>query len=108
MPYKVLYHVGESVGIKSKGAVGILSVEDCRLVIQGEHAVSISLKSLQSVELFRLHGVGRMLKIVHMDGTLFVSVIRFCLFGVFAVVNFIATGRLKDELQSASRENGRP
>jgi len=42
-----------------------------------------------------------MLKVMHEGGTLFVSVIRFNLFGLFAVVNFSATGRLHDELQAA-------
>ena len=106
MNYKVLYHVGEAVGLKTKAAVGRLSLEDGHLVIRGESTVSIDVAALRSVELFRLHGTGRMLKVVHTEGTLFVAVIRFCLFGLFAVVNFFGTGRLKDELQAVIRENG--
>ena len=56
---------------------------------------------LRSVELFRLHGLGRMLKIVHADGTLFLSVIRFSLLGYFAIVNFFATGQLCEKFKAA-------
>jgi hypothetical protein len=104
MSYKVLYHQGEEIGLKSKARVGRLSLEGGRLLIRGEPEVSIPLEALYSVELFRLHGTGRMLKILHGGGTLFVSVIRFSLFGVFAVINFFATGRLRKELEAGIRE----
>jgi hypothetical protein len=54
--------------------------------------------------LFRLHGLARMLKVTHEGGTLFVSVVRFSLFGLFMVVNFFATRRLKEELEAAIRQ----
>ncbi|HWG45809.1 MAG TPA: hypothetical protein VN688_23815 [Gemmataceae bacterium] len=101
MTYKVLYHQGEAVSLKTKARVGRLSLEGDRLLIHGEPGVSVPLEALQSVELYRLHGTGRMLKIRHEGGTLFVSVIRFSLFGLFAVVNFFATGRLHEELEAA-------
>ena len=66
--YKILYHVGEEISIKTKTAVGRLSLENGCLVIRGEPAVSIDLGALRSVELFRLHGMGRMLKVVHTEG----------------------------------------
>jgi len=104
MSYKVLYHVGESVSLKTKAATGRLSLADDRVLVRGSPDVSIPFDSLRSVELIRLHGMGRMLKIVSVPDTLFVSVIRFNLFGFFAVVNFLATGRLHKELQAAIRE----
>jgi hypothetical protein len=103
---KVLYHVGVTVGFKTKPVFGRLRLEGGRLLIQGEPAVSIDVKSLRSVELVRPHGAGRMLKISHGEGTLFVSVIRFNLFGIFTVVNFFATGRLKQELEAAMLGGG--
>jgi hypothetical protein len=101
MTNKVLYHQGEEIGLRTEARVGGLSLQDDRLVIRGEAEVSIALESLRSVELFRLHGTGRMLKVIHEGGTLFVSVIRFSLFGLFAVVNSFGTRRLHDELQAA-------
>ncbi len=94
------YHVGDTLGLKTKAATGRLFVEDDRIVIQGDSQVSIPFKSLRSVELFRLHGTGRMLKIIHTEGTVFGSVIRFSLFGYFAIVNFFETGKLARLLQA--------
>jgi hypothetical protein len=85
MIYKVLYHQGETIGLKDKATVGRLSLEGGRLLIRGEPEVSVPLATIRSVELFRLHGTGRMLKVAHEGGTLFVSVIRFSLFGLFAL-----------------------
>ena len=73
MTNKVLYHQGAEIGLRTKARVSGLSLQDDRLVIRGEPEVSIALESLRSVELFRLHGTGRMLKVVHEGGTLFVS-----------------------------------
>jgi len=102
--YKVLNHEGAEIGLKTKGKTGRLSLEGGYLRIRGEPEVSIPLETLHSVELFRLHGTARMLKIVHERGTLFVSVIRFSLFGFFMVVNFFATGQLKQELEAVIRQ----
>jgi hypothetical protein len=106
MNYKVIYHVGDAVGLTTRGTVGRLSLSGGWFVITGKPEVSIPRESLRSVELLRMHGTGRMLKIVHADGTLFVSVIRFCLFGYFAVVNFLATGKLHKELEEMIRPTG--
>ena len=108
MPYKVMYHVGETIDISTKAATGRLSLDDGLLEIVGKSRVAIPVKTLRGVELFRLHGAGRMLKIGHAAGTLFVSVIRFNLFGYFAVVNFFGTGRLHRELEDAIRDVNPP
>jgi hypothetical protein len=103
MSYKVIYHVGESIGMKTKGAVGRLSLDEKCLLITGDKGVSIPIESLRSAELFRMHGTGRCLKIGHAGGTLFVTVIRFSFFGFFALVTFFATGTLHEELDEAIR-----
>jgi len=98
-----MYHIGETIDISTKAATGRLSLEDGLLEIVGGSRVAIPVKTLRSVELFRLHGTARMLKISHAAGTLFVSVIRFNLFGYFAVVNFFGTRRLQLQLEGAIR-----
>ena len=79
MNSKVMYHIGEDIDLKTKVLVGRLVLEPDRLTIRGEKAADVLFSALRSVELFRLHGTGRMLKIVHNEGTLYVTVIRFCL-----------------------------
>lgn len=99
MPYKVIFHEGEVIALATKVHVGRLSLENRLLSIEGESSICIPQESIQSVELFRHHNTGRMLKIDHSGGVLFVSVVRFVLFGYLAVGNFFANGRLKNELQ---------
>lgn len=105
MNHKVMYYQGEQIDLKTKVAVGRLEVGDGRLFIQGKQELTVAFDSLQSVELFRMHGIGRMLKVQHSDGTLFVAVIRCCLFGLFAISNFSGTGRLRDAIQLAINQN---
>ena len=103
MTYRVIYHVGESIDISTKAATGRLALDNGLLEIVGVPRVTIPVGTLQGVELFRLHGSARMLKISHAAGTLFVSVIRFSFFGYFAVINFFGTGRLQRELEDVIR-----
>ena len=98
MNYKVIYHCGDEITIKTKTKSGILNLTAMDFVISGKEKIEISTKEIKSVELFRLHGLGRMLKIEHTNGNLFVTVVRFCLFNLFAIVNFIKTGALNREL----------
>lgn len=100
MTRRVLYHQGDAVGLKTKAKFGQLSLADEMLTIDGAAPVSIPIESLRSVELFRMNGLGRMLKVAHEKGTLFVTVIRWSLGDFFAIVNFVGTGRLRDELQT--------
>ena len=63
---------------------------------------SIPRRELRSVELFRLHGLGRMIRIVHGQNTLFVSVVRFCIADRFAVIDFFKTGSLVRDLSAVA------
>ena len=99
--YNVVYHVGDAVDIKTRVETGRLELVADALVIHGDGELVVPFADLRSVELFRMHGTGRMLKIVHAGGTLFVSVVRFSLFGQFAVINFFATGELNKALKAA-------
>ncbi len=92
--YLVIYHTEELLDLKTKMKIGRLFLEPDHLSIRGEAPMEIPFSSLQAVEMFRLHGLGRMLRIQHSGGLLVVSVVRFCLFGYFAMVNFLATGKL--------------
>jgi len=108
MNYKVLYHEGADVSLKTKGTTGQLSIEGDDVVIRSESDVRIPLASIQRVEPLRMHGTGQMIKLTHSHGTMFLSVIRFSLFGVFAVVNYFGTKRLEDELRDAINSSSKP
>lgn len=100
MKYKIIYYVGEDIGIKTKALSGELSFKSDSIFIQGEVLFNIPYSEIKTVELFRLHGTGRMLKLVCLDRTLFVSVIRLNVFECFVIVNFFATKRLFEEIQT--------
>jgi hypothetical protein len=105
--YKVIYHDGETIDLRTKVCSGRLTIDESHLRISSAFNVSIPINSLLSTELFRLHNTGRMVKIVHSQGTLFVSVIRFNLFGYFALINYFGTGSLHRRLQDIISANGR-
>jgi hypothetical protein len=46
-----------------------------------------------------MHGLGRCIKISYDKGTVYISVIRFQLFGYFALINFFGTGELAGRLR---------
>lgn len=104
MYYKVIYHIGEEIGIKTRVLMGTAEIADRSLILKDDGAVSI-IKNVRSVEMFRLHGTGRMIRVIHSEGTLFLAVVRFCLWGYFSMINFFGTGRLYSEL-SALVERG--
>ncbi len=104
MNYKVIYHCGDEISIKTKTKSGRLDLTDKLLTISGKETLSISTEQIKRVELFRLHGLGRMLKIIHNEGVLFVTVVRFFLFDYFAVTNFFKTGKLHQELTALIRK----
>jgi len=99
MSYKVIYYRGPSIGLRTRTRNGHLAVRGNSLTISGDDELSIPGGAIRDVELFRLHGLCRMLRIEHDRGTLFVTVVRFCLFNWFALVNSFQTGRLHQELQ---------
>ena len=105
MNYKVIYYQGDSVDSSTEMKSGLSILTDTELPILGDETISITLSNLIGIALFRLHGLGRMLRISHRDGTLFLSVIRFRLIrlpliGQFATINFLKTGQLLTLLQS--------
>jgi hypothetical protein len=99
--YRVLYHVGDSVSLRTKALEGRLALTHDVLKITGPSPVELSVRELRSAELFRLHGLGRCIRISHDNGTLYVSVIRFLLSGYFSAINFFGTGDLARRLRDA-------
>ncbi len=67
MPYKVIFHTGQTVDLKTKVESGRLSIENGQLKITGKSQFQIQLETAHTVKMFRLHGLGRMIKLVHND-----------------------------------------
>ncbi len=98
MKYKIIYHLGDEIDVKTKTMNGHATLTPQNFEISGSSNVTISVGEINNVELFRLHGLGRMLKIEYGNHTIFLTVVRFCLFNFFALIDFSKTGRLRDEL----------
>jgi len=101
MHAKIAYHTGPTFGLRSKALNGVLSLANGALAIQGSAPVDIPLETIRRAELFRLHGVGTMIRVIHEDGVLFVTVPRFNFRGIFLVINWLRTRELRAALIGA-------
>jgi hypothetical protein len=96
--YKVFFYRGDELTLKTRVMKGHAWVDE-----QGVHITSdvgsfvVPSTDIRSVELFRLHGLGRVIRIDHAQGRLFVAVVRLMM-GQFAIINFIKTGRLREDI----------
>ena len=97
--YKVFFHNGPEIGIKTHVLRGTASIDASGLNIQGPEGSSfIPSANIKDVELFRLHGTARVIRVDHQNGRLYLAVVRFMI-GQFASVNFFKTGELLKQLQ---------
>jgi hypothetical protein len=101
MRYKILYHLGENIGVRTKVRSGVLSLEGRNLIIDGKMPLSIPLNTIRSAELFRMHEVMTMIKLLYNSHTLYVSVPRLNLFGLFVIINYFKTRELHAALVGA-------
>jgi hypothetical protein len=99
MRYKIIYHVGPELSIKTRVSAGTLTVQDDAACISGSSPLTIPFSDVTSVEMFRLHGLGRMLKLVCKERTVFLTVVRVNLFGYFVIINFFRAGELYESLK---------
>jgi hypothetical protein len=96
--YKVCFHRGHELTLKTRAMKGHAWVDQEGLHVRGVvDTISIPRRDLKAVEMFRLHGLGRVIRVDHDQGRLFVTVVRFMI-GQFALINFFATGTMKNQL----------
>lgn len=98
--YKIMYHFGKTIGLKDKVDEGIMVLKNDQIWIKGKENLSIPFAIITSAEGYRLHGLGQMVKITYDEKVLYVSVVRFCLFGCFAMVNLFATLEVLKNIKS--------
>jgi hypothetical protein len=97
--YRVIYHIGDTVDLRTKAMVGRVLLTEDALTVAGPSPLQLPVRDIRSADLFRMHGLGRCIKISYDKGTVYISVIRFQLFGYFALINFFGTGELAGRLR---------
>ena len=100
MNYKIIYHIGDEINIKTKAEGGILSLQEQSILISGLSTFEVPYTSLHSAELFRLNGLGRMIKIACSDRTIFLTVVRLNIAGYFVIINFFKAGELYKKIKA--------
>ena len=98
--YKVFFHVGDDLGIKTRVQKGTAEVSDAEMTVHNGSSIIIPLRDITNAKLFRLHGLGSVIQIDHSSGRIFVSVVRFMI-GQFAVINFFKTGELHKQIEAS-------
>ena len=96
MKYKVFFHAGDELSLKTTVSRGVAWLDGEGLHVRGSSEVLIPKAQIIEAELFRLHGLGRVIRLEHRQGRIFLSVVRLMV-GQFAFINF-KTGRLHKEL----------
>jgi len=107
MRYKIFFHYGDELGLKTKvqKAQAWLGDDGLHIESDGRPLLLIHNCDLLSAELFRLHGLCRVIRVEHRGGRLFLSVIRFLIAGQFMLVNFYKTGELQLRLAAIAARN---
>ncbi|HKB97011.1 MAG TPA: hypothetical protein VKB94_09180 [Rhizomicrobium sp.] len=99
--YRIFFHNGNELGLKTRVSKGEAWIDKTGVNIKEANGNSIRIPSadIQKVEMFRLHGLGRVIRIEHRSGRVFLSVIRLMI-GQFALINFFRTGKLQKALSA--------
>ena len=86
MSYKLLYLVTEEVGLKTKGLSGKLELHKDHASIDGPHQLSLPYGDFEHLRISRQDKVGTLIHVCCAGTSVFLTVPRFSLFGVFAVI----------------------
>jgi hypothetical protein len=103
--YKIFFHFGQELGLKTHVSKGEAWIDASGLNILGlsENKV-IPKPDIREVEMFRLHGLARVIRVDYQGGRVYLAVVRFMI-GQFASVNFLKTGDLHEMLVSLANSN---
>lgn len=91
------------MGLKTRVSKGRAWIEESGLAIQPRSgAPVINVRNIREVELFRLHGTMRVIRVDHEEGRIFVAAVRLMI-GQFAFVDFFKTGKLRRALENVAK-----
>jgi len=104
MKSKVFYHrSGNELSLKTRVPKGVAWLDPDGLHVEGTEKFTIAANDLVRAELFRLHGLGRVIQIDYRGGRLYLAVVRLVI-GQFAFINFFWTGQLQAQLSTLVRD----
>ena len=91
---KIFFHVGDELSLKTHASKGEAWIDGFGLNVRGtEDAFLIPNADIQKVDIYRFHGLGRVIQADHRKGRLFLAATRLMI-GQFALINFFRTGKL--------------
>ena len=97
MKYKVFFYRGDELLLKTRVSKGRAWLDDIGLHVEDADKFTIPAADILQAELFRIHGLGRVIRMDHRGDRLFLAVVRLML-GQFAFINFFRTSKLQNEL----------
>ena len=97
MKYKVFFHRGAELGFKTRVQKGQAWLDSSGLHIEGPDGFTIPNDDILEAEMFRLYGLGRVIRLDYRGGRVFLSVVRLMI-GQFAFINYFKTGTLHMQL----------
>jgi len=97
--YKIFYHLGDELSSKTRVKTGFLIISEENLYLTESNSHIKSINNIVRVELAKIPGGGHCIKIYCNDCILYISVIRFCLFGSFVLVNYHKTIEVYKKLE---------
>src|SRR5260370_30820752 len=102
MTYKAFFHRGDELLLKTKVTKGRAWLDDVGLHVDGPDGFTIPASDILGAELFRLHGLGRVIRIDYRGGRRFLFVVRFKI-GQFSFINFFCYRKLQKQLSSLAK-----
>ncbi|MEA5039667.1 MAG: hypothetical protein VB086_07495 [Clostridiaceae bacterium] len=99
--YKIIYYVGESIGLETVVNKGILLIEDRNIsIVSNEERIALNM--VYRVDIVRLNALGTILKIVNGSYTIFLAAYRVYLnIGTgFIIANYFGTINIRNLLDA--------
>ena len=102
MKYKVFFYRGAELGLEMRVEKGQAWLDNAGLHIEGPDGFTIPRNDILQADLFRLHGLGRVIRLDYRGGRVFLSVVRMMI-GQFAFINFFETGSFHMDLAAVAQ-----
>ena len=95
MKSKIIYHIGDSINAQTIVKKGYIYVDEPNQRIEFKGGI-YNLDNIKNVELYKMNGLGTMIKLINREDTIYFSVPRiFINIGTgFAIINYFATKKL--------------